>query len=226
MTNRVTISVDVVSDVVCPWCYIGKKRLESAVAALPEIDVEIRWRPYQLDPSIPRGGMDRRAYMVGKFGSEERVRQMHASIMPLGEAEGIHFAFEDIKVAANTLDAHRVIRWAGGQGAGVQNVLVARLFAMNFEEGRDIGDHATLVEAAAGAGMDVAVVRSLLPSDADVVAVEGEIATASRMGIRGVPCFLIEGKYAVMGAQDVSALADALSQVAAAKARGEFETAG
>ncbi len=225
MTDRQHITVDVVSDVVCPWCYIGKKRLEAAAATLPEIDLTVRWRPYQLDATIPPGGMDRREYMVAKFGSEERIRQMHANIMPLGAAEGIRFAFEDIKVAANTLDAHRLIRWAGGQGEEVQNNVVTRLFAMNFEEGRNIGDAATLVEAARDGGMDTTVVESLLPTDADIAAVQQEIATASQMGIRGVPCFLIEGKYAVMGAQDATTLADALRQVATAKARGEAETA-
>lgn len=223
MAERQTISVDVVSDVVCPWCFIGKRRLERAIETLPDIDVDVRWRPFQLDPTIPPGGMDRREYMLRKFGSEERVRQIHANIMPLGEAEGIHFNFEAIRTAANTLDAHRLIRWAGGAGSDVQNRLVTRLFAMNFEEGKDVGDHATLAEAAREAGMDVSVVESLLPTDADVAAVQNEIATASRMGIRGVPCFLLEGRYAVMGAQDAETLADALRQVAEAKARGELE---
>jgi len=224
MTERQTINVDVVSDVVCPWCFIGKRRLERAVATLPDIDVAVRWRPFQLDPSIPPGGMDRREYMIRKFGSDEKVRQIHANIMPLGEAEGIHFAFDALKVAANTLDAHRLIRWAGGAGTEVQNRLVTRLFAMNFEEGKNVGDHATLAQAARESGMDVAVVESLLPTDADIAAVQDEIATASRMGIRGVPCFLLEGKYAVMGAQDAETLADALRQVAEAKARGELDT--
>jgi predicted DsbA family dithiol-disulfide isomerase len=224
MTDRQTMNVDVVSDVVCPWCFIGKKRLERAIEMLPDIDIDVRWRPFQLDATIPPGGMDRREYMIRKFGSEEKVRQIHANIMPLGEAEDIHFAFDAIKVAANTLDAHRLIRWAGGADTEVQNRLVTRLFAMNFEEGKNIGDHAVLIEAARESGMDVSVVESLLPTDADVAAVQSEIATASRMGIRGVPCFLLEGKYAVMGAQDAETLADALRQVAEAKAKGELET--
>ena len=225
MTERQTLTIDVVSDVVCPWCYIGKKRLETAIAETPEVDVEVRWRPYQLDPTIPPGGKDRREYMVAKFGSEDRIRQMHENIMPLGEAEGIAFAFDDIKVAANTLDAHRLIRWAGNQGGEVQNKLVTRLFALNFELGQNIGDHAVLVEAARDSGMDGAIVESLLPTDADVEAVSTEIGTAASMGIRGVPCFLIEGKYAVMGAQDANTLADAIRQIATAKANGELEQA-
>ncbi|RUX12842.1 DsbA family protein, partial [Mesorhizobium sp. M2A.F.Ca.ET.037.01.1.1] len=207
-----------------PWCFIGQKRLDKAIAAASDVDVRVSWRPFQLDPTIPPGGMDRRQYMLGKFGSEERIQQIHARIEPLGEAEGIHFAFGAIKVAANTLDAHRVIRWAGAAGEDAQNRLVRRLFQLNFEEGANIGDHAALVKAAGEAGMDASVVETLLPTDADVEAVRNEIATASRMGITGVPCFLLEGKYAVMGAQDADTLADAIRQVAQAKARGELET--
>ncbi|MCA0058395.1 MULTISPECIES: DsbA family protein [unclassified Mesorhizobium] len=223
MSQANTITIDVVSDVVCPWCFIGQKRLDKAVAAAGEVDVHIRWRPFQLDPTIPPEGKDRREYMLAKFGSDEHIRQIHARIEPLGEAEGISFAFGAIKVAPNTLDAHRVIRWAGAAGEDVQNRLVRRLFQLNFEEGANIGDHAVLVEAARETGMDASVVETLLPTDADVEAVRTEIATASRMGISGVPCFLLEGKYAVMGAQDVDTFADAIRQVAAAKARGELE---
>jgi predicted DsbA family dithiol-disulfide isomerase len=225
MSAENSITVDVVSDVVCPWCFIGQKRLDKAIAAA-DVEVHVRWRPFQLDPTIPPDGMDRRQYMLGKFGSEERIQQIHARIEPLGKAEGIHFAFGAIKVAANTLDAHRVIRWAGAAGEDVQNRLVRRLFQLNFEEGANLGDHAVLAKAAGEAGMDASVVETLLPTDADVDAVRNEIATASRMGITGVPCFLLEGKYAVMGAQDADTLADAIRQVAQAKARGELETAG
>ncbi|PBB67142.1 disulfide bond formation protein DsbA [Mesorhizobium sp. WSM4312] len=226
MSEANAITVDVVSDVVCPWCFIGQKRLDKAVAAAGDVDVRIRWRPFQLDPTIPPQGKDRREYMRAKFGSDERIREIHARIEPLGEAEGISFAFDAIKVASNTLDAHRLIRWAGAAGEAVQNRLVRRLFQLNFEEGVNIGDHAVLVEAAREAGMDASVVATLLPTDADVEAVRTEIATASRMGISGVPCFLLEGKYAVMGAQDVDTLADAIRQVAAAKARGELDKVG
>lgn len=226
MAERERVSVDVVSDVVCPWCFIGQKRLDKAVAQLADIDIELRWRPYQLDPTIPPEGKDRKRYMLDKFGSEERIRQIHARVEALGEAEGIAFAFDAIKVAPNTLDAHRVIRWAGAAGSDQQNRLVRRLFQLNFEEGRNVGDHAVLTAAAREAGMDAAVVETLLPTDADVENVRAEIDTAQRMGVTGVPCFLLEGRYAVMGAQDTDALADAIRQVAAAKARGELEDAG
>ncbi|RWG63452.1 DsbA family oxidoreductase, partial [Mesorhizobium sp.] len=160
MSAENSITIDVVSDVVCPWCFIGQKRLDRAIAAAGDIDVHVRWRPFQLDPTIPQGGMDRREYMLGKFGSEERIQQIHARIEPLGEAEGIHFAFGAIKVAPNTLDAHRVIRWAGPAGEDVQNRLVRRLFQLNFEEGANLGDHAVLTEAAREAGMDGSVVQT------------------------------------------------------------------
>ncbi len=214
-----------VSDVVCPWCFIGQKRLEKAVELVPEIAVDIHWRPYQLDSTIPPQGKDRKQYMLAKFGSEERIRQIHATIEPLGVDEGIAFDFAAIKVAPNTLDAHRIIRWAGSAGNGVQHKLVGRLFQLNFEEGANVGDHAVLIKAARESGLDASVIETLLPTDADAEAVRAEIATASRMGITGVPCFLLEGKYAVMGAQDSETLADALRQVAAAKARGELERA-
>jgi predicted DsbA family dithiol-disulfide isomerase len=217
MSEPNSITVDVVSDVVCPWCFIGQKRLDKAIAA-SGIDVHVHWRPFQLDPTIPAEGKKRRDYMLEKFGSEERIREIHARIEPLGAAEGISFAFDAIKVAPNTLDAHRVIRWAGAAGEDVQNKLVRKLFQLNFEEGKNLGDPSVLTEAAREAGMDAAIVETLLPTDADVEAVRGEIATASRMGVTGVPCFLLEGKYAVMGAQDAATLADAIKQVAAAKA--------
>jgi predicted DsbA family dithiol-disulfide isomerase len=224
MSERQTITIDVVSDVVCPWCFIGQKRLDKAVAAVPEIAVDIHWRPYQLDPTIPSEGKDRKQYMLDKFGSEERIRQIHERIEPLGAAEGIAFDFGAIKVAPNTLDAHRVIRWAGTAGDGVQDRLVRRLFQLNFEGGANLGDPVVLVDAARESGMDAAVVETLLPTDADRDAVANEIATAARMGVTGVPCFLLENKYAVMGAQDSETLADAIRQVAAAKARGELDT--
>jgi predicted DsbA family dithiol-disulfide isomerase len=225
MSEMNSITVDVVSDVVCPWCFIGQKRLDKAIASVGDVDVHISWRPFQLDPTIPPQGQDRREYMMAKFGSEQRIREIHARIEPLGEAEGISFAFDAIKVAPNTLDAHRLIRWAGAVGEDVQNRLVRRLFQLNFEEGVNIGDHGVLTEAAREAGMDASVVETLLPTDADVESVRTEIATASRMGITGVPCFLLEGKYAVMGAQDADTLADAIRQVAKAKANGELERA-
>ncbi len=223
MADRQTLTIDVVSDVVCPWCYLGQKRLDKAIAAVPDVDISVSWRPFQLDPTIPPEGMDRKAYMKAKFGDEARLRDAHARLEALGKAEGIDYAFDAITVSPNTLDAHRVIRWAGAEGAETQNRLVRDLFKTYFERGENIGDRAVLVDVARGAGMEAAVVESLLAGDADSEAVANEAATASRMGVTGVPCFLFEGKYAVMGAQDVSTLTDAIRQIAAAKARGELD---
>ena len=223
MADRQTLTIDVVSDVVCPWCYLGQKRLDKAISAVPDVDVSVNWRPFQLDPTIPPEGMDRKAYMKAKFGDEARLRDAHARLEALGKAEGIDYAFDAITVSPNTLDAHRVIRWAGAEGAETQNRLVRDLFKTYFERGENIGDRAVLADVARGAGMEGAVVESLLAGDADSEAVANEAATASRMGVTGVPCFLFEGKYAVMGAQDVSTLTDAIRQIAAAKARGELD---
>lgn len=217
-----TVSVDVISDVVCPWCYIGQKRLDQAVASLPEIDVDIHWKPYQLDPTIPPEGKDRKAYMLAKFGSEDRLKQIHDRIVPLGAAEGIDFAFDAIKIAANTLDAHRVIRWSASAGDGVQDRVTKALFAANFEKGEYIGDHAVLARIAGENGMDETIVAGLLATDADKDAVQAEIENAQRMGVTGVPFFVLEGKYAVTGAQDTAVLADAIRQVAAMKASGKL----
>ena len=217
-----TVSVDVISDVVCPWCYIGQKRLDQAVASLPDIDVDIHWKPYQLDPTIPPEGKDRKAYMLAKFGSEDRLKQIHDRIVPLGAAEGIDFAFDAIKIAANTLDAHRVISWSASAGDGVQDRVAKALFAANFEKGEYIGDHAVLARIAGENGMDETIVAGLLATDADKDAVQAEIENAQRMGVTGVPFFVLEGKYAVTGAQDTAVLADAIRQVAAMKASGKL----
>jgi predicted DsbA family dithiol-disulfide isomerase len=219
------ITVDVVSDAVCPWCFVGQKRLDKAVASLPDIDVAIHWRPFQLDPTIPPEGKDRQEYMRAKFGDGDRLKQIHARLEETGAAEGITFDFDAIKVSPNTLDAHRLIRWAAGFGEDVQGRVARRLFQLYFEEGKNIGDHGVLIEAAREAGMDEALARTLLATDADKEEVRTEVATASRMGVTGVPCFLIEGRYAVMGAQDTAALADAIRKVSEAKERGELENA-
>ncbi len=226
MDDLAPITIDVVSDVVCPWCYMGLKRLDRAMAADPQVRVDVRWRPFQLDATIPPEGKDRQEYMIAKFGSKQRVDEGHARLEQLGKAEGIAFDFNAIERAPNTLDAHRLIRWAGAMGPDVQGEVVRRLFSLFFEHGADISDREVLLGVARDAGMDVAVVETLLSGDADVEDVRQEIATAQDMGISGVPCFLLESRYAVMGAQDAEVLADAIRKVAEAKAKGELETAG
>lgn len=225
MSERTSITIDVISDVACPWCFLGMKRLDQAVELASDVDVQVRWRPYQLDPSIPKEGLPRRKYMLDKFGDESRLTAAHERLTMLGEVEGIRFNFEAMQVSANTLDAHRLIRWGGSPKSppGAQAQVVKRLFEMNFEEARDIGARDVLTEAAADAGMDANLVEALLSSHADVESLQNEIAAASQMGVTGVPCFLLEGKYAVMGAQEAEVLADAIKQVAAAKERGELD---
>jgi predicted DsbA family dithiol-disulfide isomerase len=208
------ITIDVVSDVVCPWCYIGRKRLEQALNLLPELDVAVQWRPFQLDPTIPPGGKDRKAYLKEKFGNQNKVDEIHDQLIKLGEEDGIEFDFDAIEVAPNTLDAHRVIQWASQAGPGVQDRLVGKLFSFYFEQGLNIGDHEVLVDAASASGMDGQIVASLLTTDADRQSVLQEIETAQRIGVRGVPCFIIDQKYAVMGAQPAEVLADAIAQAA------------
>lgn len=211
-SNIKTINLDVVSDVMCPWCFIGKRRLEKAIAAMGDVQVDVRWRPFQLDPTIPAEGKDRRVYLEAKFGGPEKADQIYANINEVGRNEGLDFDFSAIKVAPNTLDAHRVIRWAANEGVDVQNALVERLFQLFFEEGANIGDHAVLLDAAKTAGMDASVVGALLSTSEDCDAVSDEIAVAQRMGVTGVPCFIIENKYAVMGAQEPENIIEALQQ--------------
>ncbi len=223
MAEKTKLNVDIVSDVMCPWCYVGQKRLERAMDQVPEVEVEINWRPFQLDPTLPPEGKDRKKYLSDKFGGDERAKTVYQAIKDAGVAEGIPFDFDAIKVAPNTLDAHRLIRWASSAGEGVQNRLARRLFQLYFEEGANIGDHRVLIDAARDVGMDSSIVESLLSTDSDREAVQIEIATAGQMGVTGVPCFLIEGKYAVMGAQDSDTLANAFRQIAEAKKEGYLE---
>ncbi len=215
-----SVNIDIVSDVMCPWCYIGKRRLEQALETIDDIDVAIQWRPYQLDPTLPREGRDRKEYLENKFGGPERAKEIYARIEDAGRDEDLDFKFTAIKVSPNTIDAHRVIRWAINEGEEVQGKLVERLFQLYFMEGAHIGDHDVLSEAASEAGMDGDVVRSLLATDQDRDAVEREIATAQQMGVTGVPCFIIDNKYAVMGAQEPAHIAEAIRQAAQMKEVG------
>jgi predicted DsbA family dithiol-disulfide isomerase len=206
------LTIDVVSDVVCPWCYLGEKRLAAALAEASE-PVVVRWRPYQLDPTIPDGGLDRKEYMERKFGRDGRLNAVHDNLVRLGAEVGLPFAFDKIAKAPNTLDAHRVIRWAGS--TGVQSEVVDRLFRAYFIEGRDIGDRAVLLEIAAESGLDTEVVGRLLAEGADVEAVRSEISQAQAIGVTGVPFFIFAGRLGVPGAQDVSVLRRAMAEARA-----------
>ena len=204
-----TLTIDIVSDVVCPWCYLGEKRLEAALAdeARP---VAVRWRPYQLDPTIPEGGLDRAEYMAKKFGRSGRLQSIHDNLTRLGAELSVPFAFDKIKRSPNTLDAHRLIRWAFS--AGVQAKVVDRLFKAYFAEGRDIGDRSVLVEIASECGLEGKLVEKLLAEGADVDLVREEIAEAQAIGVSGVPFFIFGGRLGVPGAQDVAVLRRAMAQ--------------
>ena len=206
------LAVDVISDVVCPWCFIGKRRLEKAIAQAA-VPLSISWRPYQLDPTIPPEGKDRRAYMEAKFGSAERIKEIHARVAAAGEGEGIPFAFDRIKVSPNTLDAHRLVRWASE--AGRQGDIVEALFRAYFIEGRNVGDAAVLTDIAAAHGLDRDDIAARLASGEDREAVREEIEAAQRIGVTGVPTFILAGRYGLVGAQPAEEIASALKAIAA-----------
>jgi len=214
--------LDVVSDVMCPWCYIGKRRMEKALELTPDLNVEIRWRPFQLDPTLPAEGKDRATYLNEKFGGEARAKEIYQTVEDAGSEEGIPFAFDRITKSPNTIDSHRLIRWAAGQDC--QDAMVERLFELYFLEGADLTSVDTLVDAARDAGLDPDLTRELLENDSDRKEVEEEIAVAQRIGVTGVPCFIIDNKYAVMGAQDANALVNAFRQAVAEKAEDAQNT--
>ncbi len=218
MNDRQKIHVDVVSDVMCPWCYIGKINLDSAIKTADELDIEIKWRPYQLDSTLPKEGRDRQEYLNAKFGGKEGAQDVYGRIEEAGKALGIDFNFKDMKVSPNTLDAHRLIFWAGGQSPEMQDRIVTRLFELFFLEGAHIGEDDVLIEAAKDAGMDDDHVRELLASDADREQVSGEVDEARNKGISGVPFFIINNKYAVSGAQPPASLVQTFRHAAAEKA--------
>ncbi|MBU6472242.1 MAG: DsbA family oxidoreductase, partial [Alphaproteobacteria bacterium] len=185
--------------------------LAKALAQRPDVPFDVRWRAYRLDPTIPPEGYERKAYLQAKFGDTERVKAAGETIRQLGESLGIRFAFESIERAPNTLDSHRLIRWAGT--AGVQDEVVERLFSSYFEQGRDISDRSVLREIAAEAGMDAELVADLLAQDADSALVEREDTLAHQMGVTGVPTFIIANKYAASGAQEPEAFLQIIDKV-------------
>ncbi|HUO87838.1 MAG TPA: DsbA family oxidoreductase [Rhizomicrobium sp.] len=210
------MQIDVVSDTVCPWCFIGKRRLARALAMRPDVEAQVFWRPYRLDPTIPKEGVDRKAYLKAKFGDGPRNSAMGEALRSEGASEGIEFAFDKIARTPNTLDSHRLIRWAGS--AGRQDEVVDRLFNAYFLEGRDIGDPGVLVDIAAAAGMDSELVGELLAGDADLAQVEREAGMASQMGITGVPTFIFDSRFMISGAREPEILARIIDRAQAAAA--------
>ncbi len=194
-----TVALDILSDPICPWCYIGKAHLETALAATPDHPFVIQWHPFQLNPEMPAEGMDRRAYLEAKFGGKEGAIKAYAPVVEHAEKAGLNINFEGIARTPNTLDAHRLIHWAGIERK--QNEAVNALFNAYFVEGRDIGDAEVLSDIADMIGMDASVVSKLLASDADRDDISRRESEARSMGVTSVPTFIVAGKHAVPGAQ-------------------------
>ena len=203
--------IDVVSDVICPWCFLGKRRLDAALARLDGLDVFVRWRPFMLDPTIPPEGLDRQEYMLAKFGPE-RLKTIHDPLIAAGAELGVPYDFDAITRTPNTLDAHRLIRWS--HTVERQHETAERLFMAYWSEGQDVSDRDVLARCAGDAGINAAQIRELLDSDQDVAETRAEIQHASDMGVTGVPTFVLAQSYALAGAQPPEVLADAIGRVA------------
>jgi predicted DsbA family dithiol-disulfide isomerase len=212
-----SVHVDVVSDVVCPWCYVGKRRLEEAIALVPDISVDIAWRPYFLNPWIPREGIDRQTYLETKFGSAERYAVIAERVAAAAAMEGLTYAFDKISRQPNTLDCHRLILWS--RSTTDPGHMKQRLMDLYFAEGADLTDTQTLIDAAVESGMDGDLVRRLLAGDDDVERIESEANSAKEAGIDGVPCFVFGGSVIVTGAQSPEYLANAIARTAGRHAR-------
>jgi len=191
--------IDIFSDTICPWCLIGKRRLERALAQRPDLTFEIRWHAFQLNPGMPPDGMERTAYLAAKFGAKDAA-SVYDNIRRIGAGEGIDFRFDLIPRTPNTLQSHRLVRHAAASGC--QDAVVEALFRAYFQEGRDVGSIEELAAIAADAGMDRAATLAWLATDEEREAVVAEDAGARRMGVQGVPLFIVAGRYAVSGAQE------------------------
>ena len=195
------VTLDIFSDPICPWCYIGKTLLDRALESRPDHPFVVAWHPFRLNPEMPRGGMDRRAYLVAKFGGQQEAVAVYARIAEAAEAAGVQIDFGAIERTPDTTDAHRLIHWAGLDGR--QTPVVSGLFRAYFREGRDLGDPAVLTGIAADAGMEAGPVARLLASDADRDDIERRDAHARSRGVTAVPTFLVANTHAVPGAQPV-----------------------
>ena len=213
MADAKPVRIDVVSDVVCPWCFIGKRRLEKAIALTPDVPTEVSFHPYFLNDWIPREGIARNDYLTRKFGSPEAYRGMAGRVAQAAAEEGLAYAVDKIKRQPNTLDAHRLIYWAGKRGNGA--AMKQRLMELYFSEGADLTDREVLLRAAADVGLDPAAVRPLLESEEDVEEITLAAAAAKDAGINGVPTFIFNGRYAVSGAHPPEALAQIIRKAAA-----------
>ncbi len=194
-----TVKLDILSDPICPWCYIGKANLDNALKAVPDHPFVIEWHPFQLNPEMPAEGMDRRAYLEAKFGGREGAVKAYRPIVEHAEKAGLSIEFDKMERTPNTLDAHRLIHWAGIEGK--QNAAVDALFQAYFVDGRDIGDHEVLADIADAIGLDAAVILKLLNSGSDREAIADRDAHSRKMGVTSVPTFIVANQHAVPGAQ-------------------------
>ena len=210
------LTIDVISDVICPWCFIGKRRLEKALGDRP---TSVRWHPFQLNPDMPREGIERRSYRIQKFGSWERSLELDAQVAGAGRGEGIAFDFDKMARTPNTLDAHRII-WLAGEH-GVQDAVAEALFLAYFTDGRDLSDRTTLAEIASGAGLDQAEVDGLLAGDAGLDVVRAGEEQARRLGVSGVPFFVVNGRVALSGAQPPELFRQAFEAASEAAVAGD-----
>ena len=221
MAYNSTMRVEIVSDVICPWCFIGKRRFEQALALHPLPDLTIEWRPFELNPDMPRQGMARADYVAAKFGSAERGQAVYDRVAEAGRESGIAFAFDRMTRIPNTLDAHRLIRLAGR--ARRQDAVVEGLFSAYFLEGRDIGDPKVLTEIGRAAGIEPGAIAHALADDTDVEAIKSEISLAQQMGVSGVPFFIFDGVYGISGAQPPETFVEVFKAIELETARAEAE---
>jgi predicted DsbA family dithiol-disulfide isomerase len=211
MSTPKPLQIDIVSDVVCPWCYIGKRRIENALALAPDVPVEIHWRPFFLNPWVAREGISRDEYLTTKFGSVEAYKGIAGRVVAAAGEEGLLYRPDLVKRQPNTIDCHRLIHWAEAQGKSAE--MKQRLMELYFREGGDLTDTDVLVQAAADCGLDADDVRKRLATDEDVALISAQAQEAADKGISGVPTFVFAGKYAVSGAQPADQLARAIRQV-------------
>ncbi|MGA7805916.1 DsbA family oxidoreductase [Bradyrhizobium sp.] len=213
MSKLKPLQIDIVSDVVCPWCYIGKRRIENALALAADVPVEINWRAFFLNPWVPREGISRDDYLTAKFGSVEAYKGIAGRVVEAAGEEGLVYRPDLVKRQPNTIDCHRLIHWADARGKAAQ--MKQRLMELYFRDGGDLTDTEVLIEAAADCGLDADDVRRRLATDEDVALISAQAQDASDKGISGVPTFVFAQKYAVSGAQPADMLARAIRQVSA-----------
>ena len=212
--SRKKFAIDVISDPVCPWCYVGKRRLETAIVRRPELEFTLRWQPFQLNPDMPREGRNRQEYYREKFG-RERAEMLLAGLKDTGAEEGISFGTDAAAMAPNTLSAHVLMYWAGAEDSVDATALAEKLFHAHHVACEDIGDHTVLIRIAGEVGMDEAEVAGRLAAGADEAAVQERIAHSVALGVSGVPFYVVNGKYGISGAQPPDVLVEAFDQIAA-----------